>query len=659
MQEDAGGLSRLVGATLDGKYRLVGVLGCGGMGVVYQATHLGTRRTVALKVIAPRFLSDPEFVERFRREAEAAGRLRHPNVVDVTDFGFGEADGVRLAYLVMEFLDGCTLDEVLREEKTLPLRWVADVLEQACSAVAEAHKRGIVHRDLKPSNLWLEPDRRGGYTVKVLDFGLARVAESEAGLSLPAGPATTAKPTPNPTAESADEEAATLVRGVADADPEADAAETRVRPDTTVPPGATDAPHLTRLGTALGTPLYMSPEQWRGEPAGPGSDVYSLGVIAWQLLAGSPPFPVPGGDLRRGHLETPPPALPSTVPPALATLVTRALAKVPADRPPSAAAFGASFAARAEGAGTTLRQVLGLLIDHPRLFFGVPAVALLPCLLWLLAGNALTPEAQAPLARVGLGLAVALPGLLLFFTGLQAGSALLLPVVAQALAMPLRPIVLRPLVRALGQRFRAFARLVATFFWGYVKWVLLPPFGSAAAIFALRDVVPRPWRGVLIIGAMVPAWALTAIWAVRLGDLGFAAAAILMEGLDASAAMERSRALAAAAKRDLRGFERVRAVLLVAGLGVGLGVGSGLATFAEDGAGPGLRLAIAAAAFAGLSVMCAFFFAIGALQYFKARQSAGEPLAEVLAQFERLALPAGYWQQRVRERVRLDVETSR
>jgi serine/threonine-protein kinase len=104
------------GELLDGKYRIELRLGQGGMGAVYRATHLGTRRVVAVKVIRPRFASDEEFVERFRREAEAAGRLRHPNVVDVTDFGFAELSGGRVAYLVMEFLDGCTLAEVLAEE---------------------------------------------------------------------------------------------------------------------------------------------------------------------------------------------------------------------------------------------------------------------------------------------------------------------------------------------------------------------------------------------------------------------------------------------------------------------------------------------------------------------------------------------------------------
>ena len=111
---------RLVGETLDGKYRIERELGKGGMGTVYFAIHLGTERPVAIKVILPQFMQKPEFVERFRREARSAGRLRHPNVVDVTDFGFAETNDGRVAYLVMEYLDGCTLGEILDEEKQLP-----------------------------------------------------------------------------------------------------------------------------------------------------------------------------------------------------------------------------------------------------------------------------------------------------------------------------------------------------------------------------------------------------------------------------------------------------------------------------------------------------------------------------------------------------------
>src|SRR5437867_5103682 len=174
-----GGLERYIGQVLDDKYRLERLLGQGGMGAVYLVTHLGTERYVALKLITPQFMRNEEFVERFKREARAAGRLRHPNVVDVTDFGFARAGSERVAYLVMEYLDGCTLGDVLSEEKTLPLEWVVDIHEQVCSAVHEAHQQGIVHRDLKPDNIWLEPNRLGGYRVKVLDFGIAKLAEAD------------------------------------------------------------------------------------------------------------------------------------------------------------------------------------------------------------------------------------------------------------------------------------------------------------------------------------------------------------------------------------------------------------------------------------------------------------------------------------------------
>src|SRR5215469_15668688 len=168
-------LGDLAGNVLDDKYLIERELGRGGMGAVYKAIHVGTDRPVAVKVIVPQFMASDEFIERFRREAKAAGRLRHPNVVDVTDFGFASVGSKRIAYLVMEYLDGCTLSDILAEESMLPIPWVADILEQTCSAVDEAHKLGIVHRDLKPDNIWLEPNRRGGYTVKVLDFGLAKI----------------------------------------------------------------------------------------------------------------------------------------------------------------------------------------------------------------------------------------------------------------------------------------------------------------------------------------------------------------------------------------------------------------------------------------------------------------------------------------------------
>src|SRR5215216_2974132 len=226
-----------VGEVLDEKYRLEHLLGKGGMGAVYLATHLGTERYVALKLISPQFMRNKEFVERFKREARAAGRLRHPNVVDVTDFGFARVKAGQVAYLVMEYLDGCTLGDVLAEEKRLPLEWVADILDQVCSAVHEAHQQGIVHRDLKPDNIWLEPNRLGSYRVKVLDFGIAKLGEAGA-------------PTPD------DDPAATIIDDVAAAAPSLTGA--NLESDTLLRPG--DEPHLQRLksegvGTLLRDPV--------------------------------------------------------------------------------------------------------------------------------------------------------------------------------------------------------------------------------------------------------------------------------------------------------------------------------------------------------------------------------------------------------------------
>src|SRR5262249_15897699 len=209
------GVEQYVGQVLDDKYSLERLLGKGGMGAVYLATHLGTDRYVALKLISPQFMRNNEFVERFKREARAAGRLRHPNVVDVTDFGFAHVNEGQVAYLVMEYLDGCTLGDVLAEEKRLPLEWVADILEQVCSAVHEAHNQGIIHRDLKPANIWLEPNRLGSYRVKVLDFGIAKLGPTTE--TAPNEPAATSTIIDNVSAvhASADLEVGTLLQSPA------------------------------------------------------------------------------------------------------------------------------------------------------------------------------------------------------------------------------------------------------------------------------------------------------------------------------------------------------------------------------------------------------------------------------------------------------------
>src|SRR5438093_1687603 len=288
-------LEHYVSQTLDEKYRLERLLGKGGMGAVFLASHLGTERYVALKLIAPQFMRNPEFVERFKREARAAGRLRHPNVVDVTDFGFATIGPERVAYLVMEYLDGCTLSDVLVEETRLPLYWAVDILEQVCLAVHEAHLQGIVHRDLKPDNIWLEPNRLGGYRVKVLDFGIAKLAERtsvpfDSGQIVSNADETTLTATvalavaarDSSTTPKIDLESATLIQSSLRADESIRSnADEDGQPtfllnrdvkhtvaagrQTTEAPLTSATAGLTRVGAILGTPLYMSPEQCRGD----------------------------------------------------------------------------------------------------------------------------------------------------------------------------------------------------------------------------------------------------------------------------------------------------------------------------------------------------------------------------------------------------------
>src|ERR1041385_1180649 len=263
---------------LDNKYQIEQTLGQGGMCAVYRATHLGTKRTVALKVIHPQLSAHDQFLARFRREAEAAGRLRHPNVVDVTDFGIAQTKNGPVAYLVMEYLDGCTLAEIVAEEGVLPIAWVIDILEQVCAAVEEAHRAGIIHRDLKPDNIWLEPNGRGGYTVKVLDFGLVKLGDREE-----------------------------IGRGFAPLN--ADLSEIGEESARLFKPMPTQDESLTALASVMGTPYYMSPEQCRGEHLDTRSDIYSLGVVAYRLLAGDAPFTGSPHDVIELHNSADPPPI--------------------------------------------------------------------------------------------------------------------------------------------------------------------------------------------------------------------------------------------------------------------------------------------------------------------------------------------------------------
>ncbi|WP_372620174.1 serine/threonine-protein kinase [Falsiroseomonas sp.] len=260
-----------------GKYELRGTLGRGAMGVVYDGWDPVIARRVAIKTVKVPDPTDAEAMEelaRFRREAQAAGRLTHPNIVGVYDYG---EDG-NIAYIVMEFVDGPTLKSLLEKQERMALPEVARVMEDVLAGLAFSHARGIVHRDIKPANVMLSSDGRG----KIADFGIARIESSS----------------------------------------------------------------MTQAGTVMGTPAYMSPEQFMGQTVDARTDIYSCGVLLYQLLTGERPFEGGMTAIMHKALNTEPPKpseLSVTAPPALDAVVARAMAKRPEGRWPNAEAFAAAI----------------------------------------------------------------------------------------------------------------------------------------------------------------------------------------------------------------------------------------------------------------------------------------------------------------------------
>lgn len=382
------GLFHLIGEVLDGKYHIEKQLGTGGMGTVFLARHLHTKRQVAIKVIAPEFAGNKEFLERFRREAAAAGRLRHPNIVNVTDFGIALHQSDQMAYLVMELLEGMTLKTFLKDQNQLSLNLTVDLVEQACLAVSHAHQKGIIHRDLKPENIWLEPNGRGGWNVKVLDFGIAKIREvtppeAEAlpavisGPQLPADASLIADEVPT----ILESPVATLLKADTLAglsQPSQNAAcvgeKTRLQPRKKTGEhqiSQTFGAMLTRFGTVMGTPAYMSPEQCFGGTITPASDIYSLGVITFEMLAGRLPFQGDFQELITAHQFHQPPQLSDyrkEVPPGVAKAVKLALSKAAGDRPVTAEAFAENLKLQA-GGETALKSEASLIFQHNVSFF--------------------------------------------------------------------------------------------------------------------------------------------------------------------------------------------------------------------------------------------------------------------------------------------------
>ncbi|MBE0682059.1 MAG: serine/threonine protein kinase [Anaerolineales bacterium] len=254
------------GALLNDRYQLLEKLGSGGMADVYRSRDLMLDRYVAIKVLRKDFSANPEFQNQFRLEARAAANLSHPNIVTVHDFGFAD----NLLYIVMEYIPGKDLKQLIRELGRFSVQDGIPLLTQACAGIGYAHRAGLVHCDVKPHNMLVSKDGR----LKVTDFGIARALASIA------------------TSE--------------------------------------------RIDVVWGSPLYFSPEQASGEPPSPASDVYSLGVVMYELFSGTPPFTASTADeLARLHISAR--AIPireyiPDIPAALEEIITKVLSKEPAAR---------------------------------------------------------------------------------------------------------------------------------------------------------------------------------------------------------------------------------------------------------------------------------------------------------------------------------------
>ena len=275
---------RLTGTILDDKYLIEHRLGSGGMCDVYRARHIAMDKEIAIKILKPELAADSKIAQRFEQEARAASRVRHPHAIDVTDYGIGAHN---VPYLVMQLVDGQTVRELIGEHGPLSIERVTNILRQASGALEAAHSVGVIHRDIKPDNIIIA-QVDGEDWVEVVDFGVAKIQED-----------------------------------------------------------VNRRASLTGANFIIGTPRYMSPEQCEEKPVDARSDIYSLGVVAYEMLTGDAPFDGNSSTrLLMAHVAEPPPPLRHKRPdisPQIETVVMRALEKNPDLRQQSAAEFAREF----------------------------------------------------------------------------------------------------------------------------------------------------------------------------------------------------------------------------------------------------------------------------------------------------------------------------
>lgn len=288
---------------IDGKYLLERCLGRGGMGAVYKAQHIELQKFFALKLIKHSIVADPSYLARFRTEAKALGKLEHPNIIQVTDYGIDSRDD-GIPYLVMEYLEGDTMLNRFHKEGFLELEQVFPILESIASAIDYAHTCGILHRDLHLKNVFLVHDFSGKPQVKILDFGLARIISE---YTLRKEEKIPRKPIPHIDKVSLTDETRTYIM---EENGENDLTLEETVPATLSEENKTDnVSRLTQRGTVMGTPGYIPPELFRGFSATTASDIYSFGVLIYEALVRQKPY---GSSMNLEDMpETPP--IPSTV----------------------------------------------------------------------------------------------------------------------------------------------------------------------------------------------------------------------------------------------------------------------------------------------------------------------------------------------------------